>query len=90
MYVVRITPLAERLIERLNRQTSRKDFYRIRDAIKNLSTEPYPQGVRKIIGRESSFRIRVGRFRVVYEVMKKENLVLITKVSRRKESTYDL
>lgn len=89
MCVVKITPHAERLIERLKRQTSREDFYRIRDSIKNLAIEPYPQGVRKLIGRENSFRIRVGRFRIVYEVMKKENLILITKVSRRKESTYD-
>ncbi|RLC91979.1 MAG: type II toxin-antitoxin system RelE/ParE family toxin, partial [Chloroflexi bacterium] len=37
---------------------------------------------------ERAFRIRVGSYRVVYEVYDDENLVLILQVARRTETTY--
>ena len=88
MYRIEVAPAAERDIEKLRVRIKRKDFERIRDAITNLTQEPRPQGVRKIKGAEKAYRIRVGRYRVVYEVYDNDNLVLILLVTRRSETTY--
>jgi mRNA interferase RelE/StbE len=88
VYRIEVAPAAERDIEKLIVRIKRKDFERIRDAITNLTQEPRPQGVRKIKGAEKAYRIRVGRYRVVYEVYDNDNLVLILLVTRRSETTY--
>jgi len=44
--------------------------------------------VRKIEGAERAYRVRVGDYRVVYEIYDKERLVLIIQVARRTEATY--
>ena len=88
MYRLEVSPAANRDLDRLKKRIQRHDFERLRIAIKDLADEPRPQGVRKIRGAERAFRIRVGSYRVVYEVYDNENLVLILQVVRRTEATY--
>jgi mRNA interferase RelE/StbE len=88
VYRIEVAPAAERDIEKLRARIKRNDFERIQAAITNLTQEPRPQGVRKIKGAEKAYRIRVGRYRVVYEVYDNDNLVLILLVTRRSETTY--
>jgi mRNA interferase RelE/StbE len=38
-------------------------------AIERLIATPYPQGVRKLVGVDQTFRMRVGDYRVVYSVL---------------------
>ena len=64
------------------------NFERLRTAVRGLANEPRPHGVRKIKGAERSYRIRVGNYRVVYDVYDNENLVLLLQVARRTEATY--
>ena len=54
-------------------------------AIRALGNEPMPHGVRKLVGGEHSYRIRVGDYRVVYQWFAKAKLVVIEKVRHRKE-----
>jgi len=56
---------------------------RVAIAIAGLRQQPRPSGCRKIAGSENGFRIRVGRYRVVYEVRDKELLVLVVRVAVR-------
>jgi mRNA interferase RelE/StbE len=42
---------------------------RILKAVEQLATEPYPSGVRKLVGAEHTYRIRVGDYRIIYSVM---------------------
>jgi mRNA interferase RelE/StbE len=65
-----------------------QDFERLRNAIRSLAGEPRPQEVRKIRGAEKACRIRVGNYRVVYDVYDTDNLVLILQAARRSETTY--
>lgn len=58
---------------------------RINAAIDALADEPYPQGSRKLQGREG-YRIRVGDYRVLYLVDDEEPSVTVTKVSHRREA----
>ena len=45
------------------------DVVRIVDAVEALGREPFPAGHVKLPGSEGSCRIRIGDYRVVYEVM---------------------
>lgn len=88
MYRVEVSPAADRDLERLKKRIQRHDFERLRVAIRGLADEPRPHGVRKIEGAERAYRLRMGNYRVVYEVYDSENLVLILQVVRRTETTY--
>ena len=88
MYRIEVSPAAGRDLDRLKKRIQRHDFERLRLAVRGLADEPRPHGVRKIKGAERAFRIRVGSYRVVYEVYDDENLVLILQVARRTETTY--
>jgi len=59
--------------------------YRISAAIDGLSQNPRPPGVRRLVGHERLYRIRVGQYRVVYEIDEKQQLVRITRVRHRRE-----
>ena len=83
-----VSPAADRDLERLQGRIRKQDFERLRDAVRSLAEEPRPQGVRKIKGAERAYRIRVGSYRVVYEVYDKDDLILVLQVARRSETTY--
>ena len=65
-----------------------KAFERLRDAVRSLAEEPRPRGVRKIRGADRAYRIRVGDYRVVYDINHSQNLVLILHISGRSETTH--
>ena len=88
MYRLEVSPAADRDLERLKGRIRRQDFEHLRSAIRGLAGAPRPHGVRKIKGAERAYRIRVGSYRVVYEVYDTENLVLILQIARRAEATY--
>lgn len=88
MYRIEVAPAAERDLEKLKGRIRRQDFERLREAVNSLTAEPRPQGVRKIKSAEQAYRIRVGNYRVVYEVYDSDKLVLILQVVRRSETTY--
>ena len=72
---------------------ARRDFYgldwavqqRLRTAVDRLAANPFPAGARKLHGDEPYFRIRVGDYRVVYEVNGKQLVVIVVKVGHRSE-----
>ena len=63
---------------------------RLLGPIQSLGDTPRPAGSRKIRGQDEAWRIRIGPYRVVYDVYDDRSLVLIFKVDRRRESTYRL
>jgi len=58
---------------------------RIVSAVDNLSSTPYPQGVRKLAGTEDSYRIRIGNYRVIYKIIENKLIVEIIRVGHRKD-----
>jgi mRNA interferase RelE/StbE len=88
VYRLEVSPAADRDFEKLKQRIQRYDFERLRAAIRDLTHEPRPCGVRKIKGAERAYRIRAGNYRVVYEIYDKQNLVVILQVARRTETTY--
>ena len=88
MYRIEVAPVANRQLEKLKGRIGSQDFERLQEAVVGLAEEPRPQGVRKIKGEERAYRIRVGNYRVVYEVYENGKFVLILRVVRRSETTY--
>lgn len=88
MYNIEVTPAADRDLGSLKEHIQRRDFERLRVAIRGLASEPRPRGVAKLRGAEGAYRIRVGHYRVVYDIHDNRALVVILKVVRRSEATY--
>ena len=56
---------------------------RVLEKIKKLKTEPVPHNAVSVVGEEKTFRIRVGDYRVLYEVKWNENKILIAVIDKR-------
>ncbi len=52
--------------------------------IKELENNPYPRGSKKLAGRDG-WRIRIGDYRVLYDVDKKMKIVYLRKVAHRRD-----
>ena len=72
---------AEKELRGIDRQL----ISRILSAIESLAVEPYPTQHRKLQGSESSFRIRIGDYRVIYQVDTENKVILIYHVRHRKD-----
>ena len=54
-------------------------------AVDRLALNPRPQGCRKLVGSEDTFRIRVGDYRVLYNIIENKLTVEIIRVGHRKD-----
>jgi len=77
--------LLERRAERDLKKVSQETFYRIIPKIKALSENPKPAGCRKITGSKNDWRIRIGDYRIIYEIDEKEKAVKVMRVRHRRE-----
>ncbi len=82
MYVVKITKSAQRDLERL----SDRDFVYVDERIQSLRLDPRPRGCVKLKGYQVDFyRVRQGRFRIIYEILDGELIIKVIEVADRKE-----
>ena len=58
---------------------------RLKPKIDALAESPRPRGTEKLKGEEDLYRIRVGDYRVIYQIRDKSLIVLIVKIGGRKE-----
>lgn len=59
---------------------------KIIEAIKLLVDTPRPSGVKKLKGYEQTYRIRIGDYRVIYQIKDQEMLILILDSIHRKDA----
>lgn len=59
---------------------------RINARLRLLEQEPRPRGILQI--REDVYRLRVGRYRVIYRLLDQAQRAVVLKVARRSERTY--
>jgi len=57
---------------------------RVVDLIRRLAGDPRPHGVKKLSGRDA-WRIRIGNYRVIYEIHDDRLVVLVVRVGHRKD-----
>jgi mRNA interferase RelE/StbE len=79
-YTLRILPRAEKQLARLNSP----QYDSIKAKILDLSSTPRPAGCKKLRGRQG-WRIRVGDYRVVYEIDDVAKAVTVLKIGHRSE-----
>ena len=80
-YRIEIKPQAEKALLRIPNPHRR----RIAKAIDGLARTPRPAGCARLAGSEDAYRIRVGDYRVVYQIADKVLIVYIIRVAHRKE-----
>lgn len=78
-YRVEISRRAAKVVIALEKPLRR----RMLAAIGALATEPRPPGCKKLAGQEA-WRIRVGDYRVVYEIHDRVLLVIVVDVGHRR------
>jgi mRNA interferase RelE/StbE len=80
VYEVFLERRAERDIKRLPEDV----FHRIIPHLKALSENPKPSGCRKITGSRNDWRIRIGDYRVIYEIDEQQKAVKVMRIRHRK------
>jgi mRNA interferase RelE/StbE len=78
--------LRSRRVQRVLAGLSQADHRRVLAAIQALVQEPRPPGSVQL--EDDVFRIRIGRYRVIYHINYREHVIDIGGVRRRTERTY--
>ena len=79
-YKIEITSSAKKEVKRLDLQV----IPRIIEKLKILTINPFPAGCKKLIAR-NGYRIRVGDYRIIYDVLEKEKVIKIYRIGHRKD-----
>jgi mRNA interferase RelE/StbE len=79
-YSIEILRVAQKQLAKIDRAQQQ----RIIDAIRLLADDPRPAGCKKLTGRPA-LRIRIGVYRVIYEIHDGRLLVLIVTIGNRKD-----
>ena len=62
-----------------------QDFDRVMEEIGRLAQEARPAGVKKLRGYAARYRIRCGRYRIVYEINNRDKVVTVLVAGHRKD-----
>lgn len=79
MYQIEVTRAAERDLKSLPKSV----FKRVDAKIQSLSQDPHPHGSKKL--EDNLYRVRVGDYRILYQVISKRIVVVILRVRHRRE-----
>ena len=80
-YILLILPGASRQLARL----PVGDYAAVRDRIRSLAADPFPNESLPVAGRDGR-RVRVGSWRVIYEVDAQSGRVTVLEVGRRSDA----
>ena len=80
-YNVEISATALKALKKMPKE----DVLRIMDLIKSFETDPFPYGSIKLSGLDKTYRVRLGDYRVIYEVNNAVLTVLVFKIGHRKD-----
>ena len=80
-YTVEIARRAQRSMRRLER----RDQQRIRATIDLLAQNPRPPGCAAMVGEPNTYRVRVGVYRIVYEVPDDRLVIQVVRVGHGRD-----
>jgi len=75
-------------IKQLIRIGDKSDRQTIRDAVGGLSGFPDCPGIKRLVNHRNDYRLRVGRYRVLFDVHIEISIINIEEVRKRDERTY--
>ncbi len=81
MYQVIVERSAEKDLKKLSSEVRPRAI----SAIRALAKNPRPSGSRKLAGTDNDWRIRVGDYRIVYEIADEVRIVRINRVRHRRD-----
>ena len=76
--------LFRRSVEKDLSDIPKKDVRKILNRIKTLENDPRPPGSEKLTGQER-YRLRQGRYRIVYSIQNDELTIWVVKIGHRKD-----
>ena len=82
MYEVIVPKSVQKFIDALSDEELRD---RIEEEIESLVENPRPDGVVKLKGYHSRYRIRIGNYRVIYDINDGKLLILVVNFNHRRE-----
>ena len=68
------------------KKIDRQYIPRILEAIESLAENPFPGQSKKLKDSESSYRLRVGDYRVIYQVDQEKKTIVIYHIRHRKDA----
>ncbi len=80
-YTIEIQTKAKRQLKSFEKQTQE----RIAKAVNQLAKNPRPNNSKALKGFHEIFRIRVGDYRVIYEIRESELIILVVEIDHRRE-----
>ncbi len=83
-YHVEFTTAAARQVRKLPHPARN----RVLDVVENLAEDPRPRGAKKLAGEQRAWRIRIGDYRVIYDVLDEVLTVTVVRAAHRRE-VYD-
>lgn len=84
MWQVRIIGNARKQVKRF----PRSDQKRILESLETLGINPFILDIVKLKGTKNDWRLRVGNYRISFELFQKEKAVFIYNIKRRTSATY--
>ena len=81
MYRVVVERSAEKDLRKLPRDVG----FRVASALRGLAGDPHPAGSRKLTGTKHDWRIRIGSYRVIYEIVESTKLLRVYRIRHRRE-----
>ena len=79
-YLVELSPASKKQLRKLAPDIQERILAKLED----LAQNPRPVGVKKLEGK-NSYRIRVGDYRVIYEIQDNVLLVTVVRVGHRRD-----
>jgi mRNA interferase RelE/StbE len=76
--------IIERSVIKQLQKISQPDYRKIKAALSDLAFEPRPHGYLKLKGRDG-YRIHVGNYRIIYEIVDEKLIVLVLTIAHRKD-----
>ena len=81
-YRVEVAPAPEKFLERLRDQSLKR---RLIAAMRKLEENPRPPGSLKMQGGSDLHRVRVGDYRIIYEIRDMVLVVVVVKIGDRRD-----
>jgi mRNA interferase RelE/StbE len=65
-----------------------KDQARVKAALLSMQEDPFRGDIKRLKGKPTAWRRRVGNYRIVYDLYVEQNLVIVSGILRRTSTTY--
>ncbi|MCD4830738.1 MAG: type II toxin-antitoxin system RelE/ParE family toxin [Anaerohalosphaeraceae bacterium] len=81
MYKVQLDDKVVKYLQKLDADLKKRIFRKLR----SFKNNPRPNGCVGVKGMKNLFRVRIGDYRIVYQIEDKKLLVLVVRVGHRKD-----